>query len=59
MEMVENFVVGQHDIKHVEQFIIKSNKNTHHVTSKNFLKVYKVVSDKRRIWGNSTLPYGY
>ncbi|MDI9312888.1 MAG: DNA polymerase, partial [Limnohabitans sp.] len=59
VKMVQNYIEKQTDILPVEQFVIKSNKYTHNVVSSNFFKIYKVVSEKRRIVGNFTLPYGY
>ena len=59
MEMVKNFIKGRSDVLQLEQFQINSHKFTHDVKSRNFHKVYKVVSEKRRVLDNFTLPYGF
>lgn len=59
IDIVKDFLEGSPVQMMIEQFHIKSNKYTHDVTSKKFFKVYQVVSEKRRIVGNFTYPYGY
>lgn len=59
MEMVEHFLENKHDILYKDQFLIRGNKYTHDVVSKTIGKAYKVVSEKRCIRGNYTVPYGY
>jgi len=43
----------------IDQWKVISHKFKHFVKSKDFLKIYRVVSEKRRIVGNDTLPFGY
>jgi hypothetical protein len=43
----------------VDQFQINANLKKLSVTSRYFSKIYRVVSEKRRIVGNDTLPFGY
>ena len=57
--MVKRYINGENDVRMIDQYVIKSDKYTHNVTSKKFLKMYKVVSDKRRLDDKFTYPYGY
>lgn len=45
--------------KAIPQSRIFSDKQTQMVTSRDFFKRYQIVSEKRRVVGNETLPYGY
>ena len=45
--------------KQVDQFVMRSNKYTHLFNSYNTEKVYKVVSEKRRIIDNFTVPFDF
>jgi hypothetical protein len=42
----------------IPQMLIKSDK-MHVLYTKHFEKTFRAMSDKRRISGNDTLPYGY
>jgi len=54
IKMVKRYINGENDVRMIDQYVIKSDKYTHNVTSKKFLKMYKVVSDKRRLDDNFT-----
>uniref|UniRef100_A0A158P570 DNA-directed DNA polymerase n=2 Tax=Tetranychus urticae TaxID=32264 RepID=A0A158P570_TETUR len=59
VQMAEQYIHGNQDQFKVAQTNIVSNKFTHQVTTRNFDKIYRAVSEKRRIIGNNTRPYGY
>lgn len=59
LTMVNEFLNGNgHDIS-IPQWRIISHKFKHYVKSEDFMKMYRIVSEKRRVCGNNTLPYGY
>ena len=58
IEMVKSFN-GNSDEKKIDQWRVLSHRYKHYVKSQNFLKIYRVVSEKRRIIGNDTLPFGF
>ncbi len=49
---------GQKESLLIPQMLIKSDK-MHVLYTKHFEKTFRAMSDKRRISGNDTLPYGY
>ena len=57
--MAEAYIAGQQEILMIPQSNIVSNKFTHIVKTKTFKKIYRAVSEKRRVLGNFTRPYGY
>lgn len=59
MEMIDNYINGIQDVVHINQTNIVSDKFTHIVKTKSFNKIYRAVSEKRKIIGNDTRPYGY
>ncbi|MDI9312522.1 MAG: DNA polymerase [Limnohabitans sp.] len=59
IEMANNYINRVEDIRTVKQWTVKSDKFKHFVHSRYFDKIYRCVSEKRRLNGNSTLPYGY
>ncbi|MDI9312027.1 MAG: DNA polymerase [Limnohabitans sp.] len=59
INIVKNYTQNKILYKNIDQTQIKSNKYFHFVQTNKFKKVYKAVSDKRRVLGNFTLPYGY
>jgi len=59
LEMVMQYISGVPIEKLVEQWKIISHKHQHFVKSLDFKKLYRVVSEKRKIIGNDTLPFGY
>ena len=59
MEMVKQYINGEQTSKNVAQWKVLSHKYKHFVKSNTFLKLYRVVSEKRRLIGNDTLPFGY
>ena len=56
---VENYLKGVRDVLKVPQHRFCVNPHTHEVFSADVFKIYRVVSEKRRINGNGTLPFGY
>lgn len=59
MEMVNRYSKGEEYNLNIPQFRIRSTAASHIVYSETIDKMYRVVSDKRRVDGLSTLPYGY
>ncbi|MDI9312736.1 MAG: DNA polymerase [Limnohabitans sp.] len=59
IKMVNKFIDKNETQKNIFQTHITSHKFKHYVKTKQFEKVYKVVSEKRRIIENCTLPFGY
>ncbi|XP_015793693.1 uncharacterized protein LOC107370221 [Tetranychus urticae] len=59
VSMISNYIEGQQDEVLIQQSNITSNKFTHVVRTRCFEKIYRAVSEKRRIDGNNTRPYGY
>jgi DNA polymerase type B, organellar and viral len=53
------FTKGAPKVVEVPQWQIASDKHTQIVQSRWYKKVYNVVSEKRRVVGNDTLPYGW
>ncbi len=58
-QMVEKYIEGHKTSLTVKQTNIKACKYTHKVHTNRFLKIYRAVSEKRRIVGNNTRPFGY
>ena len=60
VKMVNDYIENHEDISNLKipQMQIFSN-NMHTVNTRYFDKILRVMSEKRRIDGNDTLPYGY
>jgi len=59
LEMANQYAQGRISDLRVPQFRIRTTTASHIVYSETIEKIYRVVSDKRRLDGVSTLPYGY
>ena len=63
IEFVELYINGVEDVERttmrVKQHRFCVNPHTHEVFTADVFKIYRVVSEKRRIIGNRTLPFGY
>jgi len=59
INLVNKFIAGEPQEALVKQWKIVSNKYSHIVKSLDFHKIYRVVSEKRKIDGNDTFPYGF
>ncbi|XP_074604152.1 uncharacterized protein LOC141857561 [Brevipalpus obovatus] len=59
MDMANKFSKGDNYSLSIPQFRIRSTAASHIVYSEIIEKIYRVVSDKRRLDGLSTLPYGF
>ncbi|XP_074604005.1 uncharacterized protein LOC141857411 [Brevipalpus obovatus] len=59
LEMANKYAQGEKTDLQIPQFRIRSTTASHIVYSETIEKIYRVVSDKRRLDGISTLPYGY
>ena len=59
LEIAYEYVKNNIQRLDVPQFQIYCEKFTNVVFSRNFLKRYMIVIDKRRVLGNNTRPYGY
>ena len=57
--IANQYIQGHVDSLKVDQFNIVSDKFTHVVKTRNFEKIYRAVSEKRRIIGNDTRPFGF
>ncbi|MDI9312371.1 MAG: DNA polymerase, partial [Limnohabitans sp.] len=57
--LAEKYIEGHNEQISIEQFKISCDKYNHFVTSKYFDKVYRVVSEKRKIVSYKTFPFGY
>lgn len=53
-----NYIKGENTTVLAPQFQIQATKS-HNVESRYFNKIYRAVSEKRKIVGNNTRPYGY
>ena len=60
VKLINDFIKNNGDISNlkVPQMQIISN-NMHTVQTRYFDKILRVMSEKRRLDGNNTLPYGY
>ena len=59
LSMASEYVLGNQQVIKVNQSNITANKVTHGVKTRVFEKIYRAVSEKRRIIGNDTRPFGY
>jgi len=66
LKLMVDFVKAYTDIADKKQLSINVpqlrfgvEKDTHKVFTADIFKIYRVVSEKRRVLGNNTLPYGY
>jgi len=59
VDLCKKYIEGESEEISVEQSKVISHKYKHFVKSKDFLKIYRVVSEKRKIVGKDTLPFGY
>ena len=59
ISMANDYTNGIQQSLNIQQSNIVSNKFTHDVKTRNFEKIYRAVSEKRKIIGNNTRPYGY
>ncbi|XP_053213282.1 uncharacterized protein LOC128396692 [Panonychus citri] len=59
LEMAHSYIGGNQQTVNITQSNIVSDKFTHTVETRNFEKIYRAVSEKRRIIGNDTRPFGY
>ena len=59
LEMANSYITGIQESVNVQQSNIVSDKFTHVVNTRSFHKIYRAVSEKRRLIGNDTRPFGY
>lgn len=59
VSMANDYSNGVHQQLNIKQSNIISDKFTHIVKTRNFEKIYRAVSEKRKLFGNNTRPYGY
>ena len=58
-EFVQAYTRGVVEAMKVKQHRFSVNPKTHEVFSADVFKLYRVVSEKRRVVGNDTFPFGY